>query len=98
MCSEILTPAPIPGELASQARRLAISLATAIEAVGVIAVEMFHTDGGLVINEVALRPHNSGHYTIEGAATSQFEQHLRAVLGWPLGERLLQRRRWRLST
>jgi 5-(carboxyamino)imidazole ribonucleotide synthase len=89
MCREILAPAPIPGELAEQARQLAIRLATEIEAVGVIAVEMFHTAGGLVINEVALRPHNSGHFTIEGAVTSQFEQHLRAVLGWPLGETAL---------
>jgi 5-(carboxyamino)imidazole ribonucleotide synthase len=86
MCREILAPAPISVELAAQARHLAIRLAAEIGAVGVIAVEMFHTADGLVINEVALRPHNSGHFTIEGAVTSQFEQHLRAVLGWPLGE------------
>jgi 5-(carboxyamino)imidazole ribonucleotide synthase len=52
---------------------------------GVLAVEFFHTDQGLVANEMAPRVHNSGHWTIEGAETSQFENHLRAVLGWPLG-------------
>ena len=50
-----------------------------------MAVELFLTPDGLLVNELALRPHNSGHWTIEGAETSQFEQHLRAVLGWPLG-------------
>jgi 5-(carboxyamino)imidazole ribonucleotide synthase len=50
-----------------------------------VAVEFFLTDDGVLINELALRPHNSGHWTIEGSITSQFEQHLRAVLGWPLG-------------
>lgn len=89
MCREILAPAPVPGDVAAQARQLALSLATRIGAVGVIAVEMFHTNGGLLVNEVALRPHNSGHYTIEGASTSRFEAHLRAVLGWPLGETTL---------
>ena len=57
----------------------------AADAVGVVAVELFVTPDGLVINELALRPHNSGHFTIEGAETSQFEQHLRAILDWPLG-------------
>jgi phosphoribosylaminoimidazole carboxylase len=54
---------------------------------GVFGVEMFLLeDGSINLNEVAPRPHNSGHYTIEGCATSQFEQHLRAILGWPLGD------------
>jgi len=54
-----------------------------------MALELFLTPGGLFVNELALRPHNSGHWTIEGAVTSQFENHLRAVLGWPLGETAL---------
>jgi 5-(carboxyamino)imidazole ribonucleotide synthase len=54
--------------------------------VGVLTVEFFHTESGLVANEMAPRVHNSGHWTIEGAETSQFENHLRAVLGWPLGD------------
>ena len=52
---------------------------------GLLAVELFDTPGGLLVNELAMRPHNSGHWTIEGATTSQFEQHLRAVLDLPLG-------------
>ena len=54
---------------------------------GIFGVEMFLLeDGSLTLNEVAPRPHNSGHYTIEACATSQYEQHLRAILGWPLGD------------
>jgi len=85
MCREILAPAPIADELAAQATRIAIDIAEDIGAVGVLAVELFSTTDGLLVNELALRPHNSGHYTIEGCTTSQFEQHLRAVLGLPLG-------------
>ncbi|MGH3731630.1 MAG: ATP-grasp domain-containing protein, partial [Micromonosporaceae bacterium] len=55
-----------------------------------LAVELFETDGGLLVNELAMRPHNSAHWTIEGARTSQFEQHLRAVLDYPLGDTSLQ--------
>jgi 5-(carboxyamino)imidazole ribonucleotide synthase len=66
---------------------MAIRIATELDVVGVLAVELFQVDGGrLVVNELAMRPHNSGHWTIEGARTSQFEQHLRAVLDYPLGE------------
>lgn len=85
MCREVIAPAPIQARLAAEARELARRIAEGIDATGVLTVELFHTPGGLVVNELALRPHNSGHYTIEGCATSQFEQHLRAVLGWPLG-------------
>ncbi len=85
MCREILAPAPIDPTLASEAGELAAAIAEAVGAVGVIAVELFVVGGELFVNELALRPHNSGHWTIEGACTSQFEQHLRAVLGWPLG-------------
>lgn len=85
MCREILAPAPVGADLAQQAREIALTIAEAIDATGIMAVELFHTPDGLLINELALRPHNSGHYTIEGCESSQFEQHLRAVLGWPLG-------------
>lgn len=86
MCREILVPAPIGDELAREARELALAITDTPGASGVIALELFVVEGGLVVNELALRPHNSGHFTIEGAETSQFEQHLRGVLGWPLGE------------
>ncbi len=85
MCREVLAPAPVAPELAAQAQGLASSIAREFGFTGVAALELFLSDGRLLVNELALRPHNSGHYTIEGCATSQFEQHLRAVLGWPLG-------------
>ena len=82
--------APAPGldaELASAASQLALRLAAELGVVGVLAVELFETvDGGLLVNELAMRPHNSGHWTMDGARTSQFEQHLRAVLDYPLGD------------
>ena len=84
--TELLAPAAVPAELAARAVDLAGRIADAIDAVGVLAVELFVVDGALLVNEVALRPHNSGHWTIEGSVTSQFEQHLRAVLDWPLGD------------
>ena len=68
-------------------RNSALRLATELGVVGVLAVELFETvDGGLMVNELAMRPHNSGHWTMDGARTSQFEQHLRAVLDYPLGD------------
>lgn len=85
MCREIIAPAPVEDDVADEARAMALAIAERIGAVGVLAVELFATPDGLVLNELALRPHNSGHFTIEGAVTSQFEQHLRAILGWPLG-------------
>ncbi|QDY06607.1 5-(carboxyamino)imidazole ribonucleotide synthase [Micromonospora sp. HM134] len=87
ICVEVLAPAPdLVEELAVAAQQLAIDLATALGVVGLLAVELFQTDAGLVVNELAMRPHNSGHWTIEGARTSQFEQHLRAVLDYPMGD------------
>ncbi|MET8906870.1 5-(carboxyamino)imidazole ribonucleotide synthase [Micromonospora sp. NPDC004551] len=87
ICVEVLAPAPgLPEERAVAAQQLAIDLATALGVVGLLAVELFETPGGLVVNELAMRPHNSGHWTIEGARTSQFEQHLRAVLDYPMGD------------
>ncbi|WFE38512.1 5-(carboxyamino)imidazole ribonucleotide synthase [Micromonospora sp. WMMD998] len=87
ICVEVLAPAPdLPEEQALAAQQLAIDLATALGVVGLLAVELFDTPTGLVVNELAMRPHNSGHWTIEGARTSQFEQHLRAVLDYPMGD------------
>jgi 5-(carboxyamino)imidazole ribonucleotide synthase len=80
--------APAPGlrrELQSNAEKVAAQLLDELEYVGVLAVELFEVGGQLLVNELAPRVHNSGHWTIEGAVTSQFENHLRAVLGWPLG-------------
>ncbi|MBU3674265.1 MAG: 5-(carboxyamino)imidazole ribonucleotide synthase [Solirubrobacteraceae bacterium] len=85
MCREILVPAPVDAAIAEEARELALAITDVPGASGIIALELFLVDGRLVVNELALRPHNSGHFTIEGAETSQFEQHLRGVLGWPLG-------------
>ncbi len=87
ICVEVLAPAPgLDPERAVEAQRLAIRLATELGVVGLLAVELFETDAGLLVNELAMRPHNSGHWTIEGARTSQFEQHLRAVLDYPMGD------------
>jgi 5-(carboxyamino)imidazole ribonucleotide synthase len=85
ICRELLAPAPVAPELAAAARELGLGIAEAIGVVGVLAVELFRVGDRLVVNELAARPHNSGHSTIEGCATSQFENHLRAVLDWPLG-------------
>jgi 5-(carboxyamino)imidazole ribonucleotide synthase len=85
ICHETLVPAALPEEVRAQASQIARDLLVEIDATGIVAVEFFLTDDGVLINELALRPHNSGHWTIEGCVTSQFEQHLRAVLGWPLG-------------
>jgi 5-(carboxyamino)imidazole ribonucleotide synthase len=87
ICRHLVTPVTAVGPaVAVEAVRLATALADHIGAVGICAVELFVAPGGrLLVNEVALRPHNSGHATIEGNRTSQFHQHLRAVLDWPLG-------------
>ena len=87
ICVEVVAPAPgLSEELALQAQSLALRLADELGVVGVLAVELFETAEGLLVNELAMRPHNSAHWTIEGARTSQFEQHLRAVLDWPMGD------------
>lgn len=86
ICRELVMPARVSESLQRDAVDLATEVVTAIGAAGIVAVEMFVTTGGeLLINEFAMRPHNSGHATIEGAVTSQFHNHLRAVLDWPLG-------------
>ncbi|MCS6797864.1 MAG: 5-(carboxyamino)imidazole ribonucleotide synthase [Myxococcota bacterium] len=80
-------PAVVPAGIEEQARRIAARIAEALDHVGVMAVEMFLTrEGGLLVNEIAPRTHNSGHYTLGACATSQFEQHVRAVCGLPLGD------------
>ena len=86
VCAEVLAPAPgLDDELATAAQELAVRIADRLGVVGMLAVELFQTAEGVLVNELAMRPHNSGHWTIEGARTSQFEQHLRAVLDYPLG-------------
>ncbi len=85
ICIEVVAPAVVPSVVRSQAMDLARELAITFELVGVMAVELFLVGDDLLVNELATRPHNSAHHTIEAAETSQFEQHLRAVLGWPLG-------------
>nr|WP_231947677.1 5-(carboxyamino)imidazole ribonucleotide synthase [Jiangella sp. DSM 45060] len=87
ICVEVVAPAPgLSPDLANEAQRLALTVAAELGVVGVLAVELFETtDGRLLVNELAMRPHNSGHWSIDGAVTSQFENHLRAVLDLPLG-------------
>ncbi|HYN71100.1 MAG TPA: 5-(carboxyamino)imidazole ribonucleotide synthase [Nakamurella sp.] len=92
ICVEVIAPAPgLDDDTAAAATRLALRIAADLDVVGVLAVELFQTDpqpgapDGLLVNELAMRPHNSGHWTMDGALTSQFEQHLRAVLDYPLG-------------
>ena len=86
MCVEVRFPGGLDEELLVAARTLSERVATLVAGVGILAIEYFITDEGLIVNEVALRPHNTGHWTIEGASTSQFTQHLRAVSGQDLGE------------
>jgi 5-(carboxyamino)imidazole ribonucleotide synthase len=97
ICAEVIAPAPTAGDVAAAAdgsastvaevaRDIAVRVAEGVGVTGMLAVELFETrDGRVLVNELAMRPHNSGHWSIEGAVTSQFEQHLRAVLDLPLG-------------
>jgi 5-(carboxyamino)imidazole ribonucleotide synthase len=86
VCHIVKAPAPVPVEVAARAAEVARQAVAAVGAVGSFGVEMFHTrSGGIVVNELAPRVHNSGHYTIEACLCSQFENHVRAVLGLPLG-------------
>jgi 5-(carboxyamino)imidazole ribonucleotide synthase len=93
VCREVVAPAPdLDPSLATAAVEAGLRIAGALDVTGVLAVEMFEVaasagrPAGVLVNELAMRPHNSGHWTIEGAVTSQFEQHLRAVLDLPLGD------------
>jgi len=86
ICHIVRAPAPMPAAEAAAATELALRAVEAVDGVGIFGVELFElADGRVLYNEMAPRPHNSGHYTIEGCVTSQFENHLRAVLGWPPG-------------
>jgi 5-(carboxyamino)imidazole ribonucleotide synthase len=92
ICVEVIAPAPdLASDVAAAAAELALRIAGELGVVGVLAVELFEVEpgpdapDGLLINELAMRPHNSGHWSMDGAVTSQFEQHLRAVLDYPLG-------------
>jgi 5-(carboxyamino)imidazole ribonucleotide synthase len=89
ICTEVIAPAPgLSPERAAAATEAALRVAGELDVTGVLAVELFEVDAapGFVVNELAMRPHNSGHWTIDGSVTSQFEQHLRAVLDLPLGD------------
>ena len=87
VCAEVIAPAPLSaGKVADMAGHIAVTIAEGLDVTGVLAVELFETtDDRILVNELAMRPHNSGHWTIDGSTTSQFEQHLRAVLDLPLG-------------
>jgi 5-(carboxyamino)imidazole ribonucleotide synthase len=93
VCREVVVPAPdLDGDLAAAATHIGLRIAGELGVVGVLAVELFETaqssdgESGVLVNELAMRPHNSGHWSIDGSVTSQFEQHLRAVLDLPLGD------------
>jgi 5-(carboxyamino)imidazole ribonucleotide synthase len=87
ICHEVVAPAPdLDPALAVQAQQVAMRIAGELDVTGVLAVELFETtDGRILVNELAMRPHNTGHWTQDGSVTSQFENHLRAVLDLPLG-------------
>ncbi len=87
VCREVYAPAPgLDADRSAEAQRIALTIARELDVTGMLAVELFQTaDGSLSVNELAMRPHNSGHWSIDGAVTSQFENHLRAVLDLPLG-------------
>jgi 5-(carboxyamino)imidazole ribonucleotide synthase len=95
ICHEVVAPAPdLATHLATQAQQLALLIARELDVTGILAVELFETaDGRILVNELAMRPHNTGHWTQDGAVTSQFENHLRAVLDLPLGSPVA-RERW----
>jgi 5-(carboxyamino)imidazole ribonucleotide synthase len=88
ICREVTAPAPgLDDDLALAAQQIALHVAGELDVTGLLAVEMFETrDGRVLVNELAMRPHNTGHWTLDGAVTSQFENHLRAVLDLPLGQ------------
>ena len=87
ICWEVTAPAPgLDPDLSVRAQRIAMKVAAELGVTGILAVEMFETtDGRVLVNELAMRPHNTGHWSMDGAVTGQFENHLRAVLDLPLG-------------
>ncbi|MDO5728197.1 MAG: 5-(carboxyamino)imidazole ribonucleotide synthase [Actinomycetaceae bacterium] len=97
VCSEVIAPAPdLSEKISKRALRIGEAIARELGVTGVLAVEMFvvESTGELFVNELAMRPHNSGHWTINGSVTSQFEQHLRAVLNLPLGDTSMRGKVW----
>lgn len=90
ICREVIAPAPnLDADLAVRAQHLGLAIAAELDVTGLLAIELFAVGAELIVNELAMRPHNSGHWTIDAATTSQFEQHLRAVLDLPLGSPLM---------
>ena len=87
---ETIVPARTTGRIRERAQAVAADVLDLMDGRGVYGIELFETDGEILVNEIAPRPHNSGHYTIEGAHVSQFEQHVRAIAGWPLGTTALR--------
>ncbi|MGH3331949.1 MAG: 5-(carboxyamino)imidazole ribonucleotide synthase [Nocardioidaceae bacterium] len=87
VCAEVVAPAPdLAEDLALEAEQIALTVAGALDVTGILAVELFETvDGRVLVNELAMRPHNTGHWSMDGAVTGQFENHLRAVMDLPLG-------------
>lgn len=85
ICHLVLAPAPVEPEVTRQAEEIARATMTVLEGAGVFAIEMFVVDGQVLVNEIAPRPHNSGHFSLKASQTSQFEQHLRAIFGMRLG-------------
>ncbi len=91
ICRTVIAPASVGEPATTLARDYALHAVEVIQGVGIFGVELFLTgDGEVLVNEIAPRPHNSGHYTIEGCVTSQFENHIRAIMGWPLGSTALR--------
>lgn len=90
MCREVTSPSGFSDDITKRAEELATQIASGLGVVGILAVEFFLVDGTLLVNELAPRPHNTGHITIEANVTSQFENHLRAILGLPLGDTSLR--------
>jgi 5-(carboxyamino)imidazole ribonucleotide synthase len=87
MCAEVVVPAEnLSSDREAQIQRAATQIAESLNVTGMLAVELFDTGEDVLVNELAMRPHNSGHWSIDGAVTSQFENHLRAIVGWPLGD------------
>ena len=87
ICHEVLAPAPVPPDVVERALAIGLRVAELTRATGIVATELFWSEGDeVLINEIATRPHNSGHFSIDGAQTSQFANHLRGVLDWPLGD------------
>jgi 5-(carboxyamino)imidazole ribonucleotide synthase len=86
ICHEVISPCPdLSDERSTKAQAIALKIAKELDVTGMLAVELFDTGTDVLVNELAMRPHNSGHWSMDGSITSQFENHLRAILDWPLG-------------